>query len=207
MDKLFGAGTSKRSRGKTSTTTTAGGEIDKPERSNNPTVLPHPEESRNDARTMASADINGTLNMWLNDWAVPVENREFWKSMIVVTLKSPLIIRDDVGNEKEVPACTYWGTGGRRYLDIEPEWLNPGVIAHEQAHNSYALLSEDQKQAFISTYRRLINVDPYIVLLYSIDTYGLTSDIEGHAEVYRYLGQCMPQELKKYYPKLFDTTL
>ena len=41
-------------------------------------------------------------------------------------------------------------------------------------------------------------------LLFSRNTYGLTNDIEGHAEVYRYIGQQMPEQLKQYYPRLFE---
>jgi len=40
-------------------------------------------------------------------------------------------------------------------------------------------------------------------LLYAKNPYGLTNDIEGHAEVYRYIGEKMPEQLKRYYPMLF----
>jgi hypothetical protein len=86
---------------------------------------------------------------------------------------------------------------------IKPKWLNPGVIAHEQAHNSYALLTPAQKASFSTVYTPLKNTDPLIKLLYSKNAYGLTNDIEGHAEVYRYLGRQMPQQLVPYYPQLF----
>jgi hypothetical protein len=57
--------------------------------------------------------------------------------------------------------------------------------------------------AFASLYTTLKASDPLIRLLYSRNTYGLTSDIEGHAEVYRYAGQQMPGQLKQFYPMLF----
>jgi hypothetical protein len=49
----------------------------------------------------------------------------------------------------------------------------------------------------------LKSTDPLIKQLYSINTYGLGSDVEGHAEVYRYIGQQMPAQLKPFYPMLF----
>ena len=52
-------------------------------------------------------------------------------------------------------------------------------------------------------YAPLKNSDPLIRLLYSKNAYGLTNDIEGHAEVYRYIGQWMPAQMKPYYPMLF----
>jgi hypothetical protein len=88
-------------------------------------------------------------------------------------------------------------------LAVKPPWLNAGVIAHEQAHNSYALLTAAQKAAFSAAYNPLINTDPLITFLYSHNPYGLSSDIEGHAELYRYLGDKMPAQLKQFYPRLF----
>jgi hypothetical protein len=109
-----------------------------------------------------------------------------------------------MGLKQDSPAAT-WEMGGRRFLAIKPQWLNPGVIAHEQAHNSYALLPPEGKAQFAAVYSRLRGVDPLICLLYSKNRYGLTNDIEGHAEVYRYIGQQMPADLKLFYPRLFDS--
>jgi hypothetical protein len=88
-------------------------------------------------------------------------------------------------------------------LAIKPQWLNPGVIAHEQAHNSYALLDTGQRTAFAAVYAAFKTTDPLITLLFSRNRYGLSSDIEGHAEIYRYIGQRMPGPMKQYYPRMF----
>ena len=119
----------------------------------------------------------------------------------MTTLKSPLIITDEYGQPKEVPAACY-AVGVFRYLDVEPQWLNPGVIAHEQAHNAYALLTDQQKEDFAALYTPFITTDPLIKYLYSRNSYGLTSVIEGHAEIYRYLWDQIPEELKQFYPRL-----
>ena len=156
------------------------------------TSLPHPEEPPEYSQTMANTDLDAALEAWEVKYNVPEKWRDFWKTKIVITLDDTI----------SYPAGTY-EQGGIRHLNIRPEWVNPGVIAHEQAHNSYALLNNQQKSQFSAAYTPLKTTDPYIKYLYSINTYGLTSDVEGHAEVYRYIGGQMPEILKQYYPKLF----
>ncbi len=107
-----------------------------------------------------------------------------------------------IGIKPETPAyAIVWNC--TRQIHVLAAWLNAGVIAHEQAHNAWAELTIIQKKDFEAEYAPLIKTDRLIRLLYSQHKYGLTSVIEGHAEVYRYLGQSMPEELKKFYPKLF----
>jgi hypothetical protein len=65
------------------------------------------------------------------------------------------------------------------------------------------LLTPAMKANFSAVYTTLKNTDPLIRLLYSQNTYGLTNDVEGHAELYRYLGEKMPEQLKQFYPKMF----
>jgi hypothetical protein len=155
--------------------------------------IPYPEEPPDYSKTIDNTDLDSALDMWEIVYNVPEIYREFWETKIAIKLDANL----------PYPAGTYT-LDGIRHLTIRPEWVNPGVIAHEQAHNSYALLSEEQKSEFSREYTPLKTTDPLIVLLYSKNSYGLTNDIEGHAEVYRYLGEKMPEVLKKYYPKLFD---
>jgi len=107
------------------------------------------------------------------------------------------------GNLKaDTPACT-WTENHIRVLASLAKWFNVGVIAHEQAHNSYALLSGFDKLMFALIYNCLRPFNSLIKQLYSQNQYGLTSNIEGHAELYRYLGEQMPSILMRYYPKLF----
>jgi hypothetical protein len=155
-------------------------------------IIPHPEEAPDYSKTIANADLNAALDEWTINYSVPENCRAYWKTKIAVTLDANL----------PYPAATY-ELGGIRHLTIRPEWVNSGVIAHEQAHNSYALLTEKQKIEFSAVYTSLKATDPLILFLYSKNSYGLANDIEGHAEIYRYLGEGMPEALKKYYPKLF----
>jgi len=85
---------------------------------------------------------------------------------------------------------------------IRPEWANPGVIAHELAHESYSLLNAGQKAGFGVELNRLENTNNMVRLLYSRIPYAKANVIEAHAEIYRYMGEWMPETLKKYYPKL-----
>lgn len=155
-------------------------------------TIPHPEESPDSSKTVTNTDLYAALDQWTVDYNVPEEKREYWKTKIAISLDANL----------PYPAGTY-ELDGVRHLTIRPEWVNSGVIAHEQAHNSYALMNEYDKMGFSIIHSRLKTRNPLIVYLYSINSYGLTNDVEGHAEVYRYLGEEMPAELKRYYPKLF----
>ena len=152
--------------------------------------LPHPEERPNYAQTIDNIDLDGVFSAWYESYGVPAEHRDYWRNHIAITI-------DDTLN---YPACA-WGLHDKRYLSVRPEWTNPGVIAHEQAHNSYDLLEYEQTISFKYDFASLIKRE--LKPLFSKHPYGLTSFVEAHAEIYRYLGQSMPQELKKFYPKLF----
>ena len=167
------------------------------------TALPHPEEPMNPSATLANTDVTAIITKWLLDWEVPAPYWDYWKAAIdmqVYEIYPASIIA--MGLNQDIPSAT-WEAGGKRHMVIKPKWLNPGVIAHEQAHNSYALLTPSEKAAFSTVYTPLKNTDPLIKLLYSKNTYGLTNDIEGHAEVYRYIGKQMPAQLIMYFPQLF----
>ena len=96
------------------------------------------------------------------------------------------------------PAATVSET---RQMWVRPESANPGVIAHELAHVSYSLLTPAAKTEFSAVYNPLKNTDPLIRLLTTHNTYGLTNDIEGHAEVYRYLGEKNARAVEDLLPK------
>ena len=155
-------------------------------------ILPHPEELVNYDCTMENYNLDVIFQKWYDDYLVPVEYRDYWRNQIEIEVTDTL----------PYEAAT-WEVNGKRHLAVRPEWLNAGVIAHEQAHNSYALLTECEKLAFADLHTKLKKSNEMVKYLYSINSYGLHNDIEGHAEIYRYLGQGMPQELKQYYPKLF----
>jgi hypothetical protein len=168
-----------------------------------PLALPHPEEPMAPSANLSNIDASSVMNKWLVDWNVPERFWNYWRNAISLEAYDaypPSILA--MGVRQDTPAAT-WEAGGKRHLAIKPQWLNPGVIAHEQAHNSYALLAPEQKTEFSSVYTPLKNSDPLIRFLYSRNTYGLSNDVEGHAEVYRYIGDKMPQQLRKFYPLLF----
>ena len=167
-------------------------------------VLPHPEEPVNPAQTSTNVSVNGVLLKWFFEWGAPPDYWEFWKSKIQINVYDnwPSDILDEWNTIKaDTPAFTV-EINGVRELDVLAKWLNPGVIAHEQAHTSWSLLSDSEKNEYGAISGLLMGSDPMIVLLFDTNKYGLISVIERHAEIYRYIGDKMPDELKKYYPKL-----
>jgi hypothetical protein len=164
--------------------------------------IPHPEEPVNNSATLANTDTDTIFNKWLSDWIVPSQNHGYWKTAIdiqVYDVYPASIIA--MGISQEIPAAT-WSADGKRHLAIKTKWFNPGVIAHEQAHNSYWLLKEEKKKQFAIDYKALKKTDRLMKLIFSRQV-TTTDDVEAHAEIYRYLGQYMPAQLKIYYPSLF----
>jgi hypothetical protein len=153
--------------------------------------------------TAATLDLNSVIAKWLIQWNVPEKWWFRWKHDIdvqVYDLYPPYIL--NMGVNPDTPAVS-WFADGKRHMAVKSTWLNPGVIAHEQAHNSFNLLHPDQKMAFASLHSSLKKRDSPIQQLYSVHPFGLVSNVEGHAEIYRYLGQYMPDQLKQFYPTLF----
>ncbi len=157
-----------------------------------PLSLPYPEEKPDYSQTIDNVNISLVIDKWLLNYYVPSVYWDFWKTKIDIV----------VDPNYQYPAGV-WEENGVRHMRVRPEYLNVGVIAHEQAHNSYSLLTDLEKQLFSTTYTPLKTTDPLIKLLYKTNTYGLTNDVEGHAEVYRYIGYDMPPTLKAFYPKMF----
>lgn len=161
-------------------------------------VIPHPEEPQNLLATLENTDIYAVFDKWVRDWDVPVPYREeFWEAWHFIL----------------VPNLTYMGN---RYpaltwpdrIEIDPQWANPGVLAHECCHVIWAGLREDEQVLFSVAYRLVLETDALLRFVFSQKPYmqmtlGQNNDREGHADCYRYLGGQMPAILKSYYPKLF----
>ncbi|MDD5353263.1 MAG: hypothetical protein PHS93_08905 [Candidatus Omnitrophica bacterium] len=154
--------------------------------------LPHPEEPVNVNCTMQNYNIDLIFQKWFEDYQVPFAYQFYWRNQIEI----------EVTDNIPYPAAT-WGTPSGRHLAIRPMYLNAGVLAHEQAHNSFALLTISEQMEFIDLHTQLKKDNMMVKFLYSVNPYGLSNSVEGHAELYRYLGETMPQELKRFYPKLF----
>ncbi len=147
-------------------------------------TIPHPEET---PRTHGNV-----LNQWLADWEVPGQPDDFWH--VVVTVK--------VDDTIPVPAWTL-----DKVVSVRHDWLVPGVLAHEMAHVSWSLLSDQQRKDFNAAYIRLVTDDKLLNFVYSQKAYmkatwGQNNNLEGHADTFRYCGNLMPQELKRFYPRL-----
>ena len=171
-----------------------------------PLALPHPEEQPNPTATVATVDVPYTIHKWLFDYAVPEDSWEFWQKSIDIRIydKYPTGPGDFAVTDPDIKTPAFsWGSGGVRYIACLAPWLNSGVIAHEQAHNSYSMLSVDLTLQWVIDYKAILAVNPLVQLVQTLHPYFNTSDIEAHAEIYRYLGEQMPPALKIYYPRLF----
>jgi hypothetical protein len=154
-------------------------------------VLPHPEEKENPDQTLDNVDVDKVLSKWMIDWEVPARNCYYWDGMVEVHLDPSL----------NFPAGAY-EYQGKRHIVAKPSWFNPGVVAHEQAHNIYALLTEGEKVAWVTEFN-IAKGNKLVKYMFSLHGYGKDNPVEGHADIYRYLGQSMPEQLKYFYPRLF----
>lgn len=152
-------------------------------------AMPHPEEPMLYDVDLDNKNAIPIVLNWLQEWQVPQEHHYFW------------LVDCDIALDSTVNVA--YSASEIMKIRIHPQYANPGVLAHEAAHVSYSLLTDDEKASFSAIYNEERLSNKYIKLLYSINDYGLTNDIEGHAEVYRYLGEQMPDVLKIYYSKLF----
>jgi hypothetical protein len=158
-----------------------------------PLAIPHPEEPMNPQATVDSVGIDAVRMEWLVKWLVPPDEWDYWKSI-------PIYVTEETYG---YPAFASLG-GGEAKLFINPKWANKGVLAHELSHVCYFLLLTPYEQLeFDKAFAESLVGDALVMLLDKENDYMNTSNIEGYAEVYRYLGERMPDSLKKYYPELF----
>jgi len=149
-------------------------------------TIPHLEESVDPTRTVGNVDVIGTIEKFYTDWEVPETYQGFWDTVkIKIDPDFPLIA----------------GTAGNT-VTFQPPWFNCGVIAHEFGHISWDLLTHIQREEFFYLLRIHISTDPLVELWSKYRFYWQVNNNEAHSELYRYLGQFMPLELKKYFPKL-----
>lgn len=149
-------------------------------------TLPHPEEPPTN-----TPDGNGAFTAWLFSWDVPEKYFDYWNQIKIYLTENLVNPHGAAEMDSE-----------NNVLRIRPAYCTPGVIAHECAHESWSLLSDAAKKAFVVDCGTCLN-DPLIQLLVSIKQACMYNADETHSELYRYLGASMPEILKQYYPKLF----
>ena len=155
-----------------------------------PLTLPHLPEPPDYSRTIGGVDVAALRASWFSQWGVPESSRSFWNDEVklYISLQYPYA------------AATFSET---REIWLRPEWADPGVLAHEAAHISYALLTGDEKEDFKASLKASME-HSLVKLLARQIPYFHANAVEAHAEIYRYLGEQMPWFLRKYYPKLID---
>jgi hypothetical protein len=154
-----------------------------------PLVIPHPEEQVDYFKTIENTNSYDVLAEWLAEWEVPQELWDYWTHAVTITISL------------QYPSPSAISTESRQ-MWIRPEWAFPGVVAHEMAHVAYSLLTQTSKDHFKFVYNELVTTDLLLMKLHSERSYMDASIVEAHAEIYRYLGQSMPTELRRFYPNL-----
>lgn len=139
--------------------------------------------------TMESVRIAEVIENWLRTWKVPQRYHSFWLEECDIKLSL----------KYRAPAATIAQT---REIFVRPEWANPGIIAHEVCHIVWQFLSDSQRESFQKDLTDALKHDYLIRLAWQTKPYMQTNKIEAHADIYRYLGDRMPEALKSYYPKL-----
>jgi hypothetical protein len=148
-------------------------------------TLPYPEEAPDYDLSLTSEQL---LQQFFDKYFIPHQYWDFWKKVTIV-----------IDKNLPYPAGMISET---RTLLLKPEYANPGILAHEFSHLSYAQLDNRRKTVFISDYSNTLQSDGLLKFLYSQKQYMQTNIVEAHAEIFRYLGINMPGQLKKYYPYL-----
>jgi len=147
--------------------------------------LPHPCEKPDFSRTIGNTRMASICGAWLEGWAV--DDPDFWLNEVTIELSI----------KYPTPGLSF---SEDKKIILRPEWANPGTLAHEAAHVSYSLLSDTGKSNFEFQYYACR--DGLLTYLQSKVPYMHTNIVEAHAEIYRYLGQKMPVELRDFYLKL-----
>jgi hypothetical protein len=150
-----------------------------------PMELPYPEEPPDYTRTVTGFDL---LHSFFDHYFVPEIYWNYWRQVTII-----------VDRKLPYPAGMVSET---KTLLVKPEYTNPGILAHEFSHLSYSELKPEEKASYTTEYTNALKTDALLKYLYSQKQYMSTNIIEAHAEVFRYLGNKMPAQLKNYYPEL-----
>ena len=149
------------------------------------TSLPYPEEAPDPNLNYTGEQL---LHIFFTKYLFLQVHWDFWKTVTVVVDKT---LSYPAGMSSET-----------KTLYLKPEYANPGILAHEFSHLSWAQLNQAQKAYFPQDYVTVMQTDALLRFLYFQKPYMNASPVEAHAEIFRYLGNQMPESLKKYYPKL-----
>jgi hypothetical protein len=170
---------------------------------------PYPQEPYDPNQVLTNTLTYDVMAEFLAEREVPREYWNFWLDHVEFKIYEswpdyePFNWWKYSGYISESTPGIAWEDNGIRHVAALLGYALPGMIAHECAHLSYGLLSEDEKIEYSNQYQMIKDNDQRIIELFKYNSYGLKNDIEAHAEIYRYLGEEMPDILKQFYPKLF----
>jgi len=147
-----------------------------------PLTIPHPEEPMNPDATIYNMNLEMVRQAWYQVWKVPTKSQAFFDKVILKLDPNFPYLAGTAGNE----------------ITFQPVWCNKGTMAHEMCHIAYALLTDKEKSDFEATFNTV--KDEPIMKLVNFNR-GM---VENHADTYRYIGDNMPEVLKRFYRGLFN---
>ncbi len=149
--------------------------------------VPYPRETPTSPRYTNPNDL---MNVWISRWFV--SDPSFWRNTENVKLY--------IDYAWPWPAAT-----SGNVIHIQPEYADPGVLAHEICHVAWPLLSQVEQQDFSDLYPTIASQDKLVALVTYGGPWGASISVaDAQAEIYRFLGVYMPNELKKFYPHLIS---
>jgi len=149
--------------------------------------LPYLEEKPDYTMTLNSCNVEDLRTRFY--YERNVKDWDFWDTVEII----PSV-------EMHYPA---WTITEVKKIWIRPEWFNVGVLSHEIAHISHNEMNDIDMANFVIDLEKFKN-NKYIKTLYKQIPYTSTNYIEGHANLYRFICDKLPNELKKYYPHLLS---
>lgn len=168
--------------------------------------LPYPEEKQDKTKTLANTKVSDVLDLLFGgEGKIPLEYKDYWLDWLVIRLFSkwtPEILSYWPNVKESTPAFTY-EDNGKDYIYCLVPWYNCGIVKHELGHGAEKLLSAQEWVEFINTYDRLIKTDKMLQYLNKVQPIYNDFYHEVYADIYRFLTEQMPPELRRFYPKLF----
>ncbi len=153
-------------------------------------------------------NIDDVVSTWMQNYYVPEEWRDKWESVNVDKPNNTFKFGPFKWNVEQgsfwskvfgyhQEKAAGWSYRNNPTIKLTENFLNPGVLAHEMAHQQWDYLAATQRKAFETSLNNLKESSDLIR-----DASSSSGIQEWYADIYRLYGPWMPNELKQFYPQL-----